>query len=96
MFINPNAPVRSFLTGCLFLAAAVTIALMVWTLKQESGQQYCLPEGGMIYGICQPSGEFLINGLIWYGLIYGALAMPIVSILVLKWMRGRGGPQNPQ
>lgn len=94
MFINPKAPVRSFLTGCVFLAAAVTGALMVWTLRQESGRQYCVPDGGELYGICRPTADFLLNGLVWYGLIFGALALPILSALIIRWSRQRLGPRD--
>jgi len=89
MLINPTAPVRSFLTGCLFLAAVVTAALMVWTLKQESGAAHCAPGGGALYGVCMPTADFLMTAVVWYLLIFGALAMPIVSILALRWFAKR-------
>lgn len=91
MLPNPKAPVRSFLTGCLFLAGVVTAALMVWTLKQESGRQYCSADGGELFGLCRPTAEFLLDGAVWYVLIYGALALPIVSILVMRWAARRRG-----
>jgi uncharacterized integral membrane protein len=89
MLLNPQAPIRSFLTGCLFLAGVVTAALMVWTLKQESGRQYCAEGGWEVYGMCQPTMEFLANGAVWYVLIFGALALPIVSIVVMRWTAQR-------
>lgn len=91
MLLNPNAPVRSFLSGCLFLAAVVTAALMVWTLKHESGAAYCAPDGGALYGVCMPTADFLITAVVWYVLIFGALAMPIASIVVLRWFAKRRG-----
>ena len=94
MLINPKAPVRSFLTGCLFLAAVVTSGLMVWTLKQESGAGYCVPDGGSLYGVCRPTVDFLLTGMLWYGLIYVALALPIASIVVMRWAARRRGPHT--
>lgn len=94
MLPNPKAPIRSFLTGCLFLAALVTGALMVWTLRQEDGQKYCLDGGGEWFGLCRPTADFLINGLVWYALIFGALALPIVSVMVMRWSAGRRGRGN--
>lgn len=87
MFIDPRHPVRSFLRGCLFLSVAATLALMAWTLRQEGGAQHCVPGGGEIFGICRPTGDFLLNGLIWFALILIALAMPLGSILVLRFLR---------
>ncbi len=96
MLPNPKAPIRSFLTGCLFLAALVTAALMVWTLRQADGAQYCLEGGGEVFGLCRPTAEFLLNGLVWYALIFGALALPIVSVVAMRWAaRRRGGPGTP-
>lgn len=94
MLPNPKAPIRSFLTGCLFLAALVTAALMVWTLRQDDGRKYCLEGGGELFGLCRPTGEFLLNGLVWYALIFGALALPIVSVMVMRWSAGRRGRGN--
>ena len=94
MLPNPKAPVRSFLAGCLFLAAAVTGALMVWTLRQESGRKYCIDGGGELFGLCRPTAEFLIDGAIWYVLIFGALAMPILSVVVMRWAAKRRGPKS--
>jgi len=87
MFVNPQRPVRSFLKGCLFLSAVVTLALMIWTLRQEGGQQHCVPGGGEFYGVCRPTGDFLLNGLAWFALIFGALAMPIGTALALRFLR---------
>ena len=84
LLIDPKAPVRSFLTGCLFLAAVVTGGLMVWTLKQDSGAGYCAPDGGSFYGVCRPTVDFLLTGLLWYGLIYVALALPVASIVARR------------
>lgn len=94
MLPNPKAPIRSFLTSCLFLAALVTAALMVWTLRQEGGAQYCLEGGGELFGLCRPTADFLINGLVWYALIFGALALPIVSVVAMRWAARRRGPRN--
>lgn len=98
MLPNPKAPIRSFLTGCLFLAALVTAALMVWTLRQEGGAQYCVEGGGEVSGLCRPTVDFLINGLVWYALIFGALALPIVSVVAMRWAakrRGAGKADRP-
>ncbi len=85
MLPNPNQPVQSFLKGCALLAGLVTLALMVWTLGEESGRAYCQPSGAMLVAdLCVPTGEFLATGALWFVLIYGALALPIVSILVMK------------
>lgn len=91
MLPNPKAPIRSFLTGCLFLAALVTGALMVWTLRQEGGAQYCHEGGGQLFGLCRPTADFLLNGLVWYALIFGALALPIVSVVAMRWTAKRRG-----
>jgi uncharacterized integral membrane protein len=91
MLPNPKAPVRSFLTGCLFLAAVVTATLMAWTLRQEDGRKYCVEGGGELLGLCRPTADFLVNGLVWYVLIFGALALPIVSVLVMRWAAKRRG-----
>lgn len=97
MLPNPQAPIRSFLTGCLFLAALVTGALMIWVLRQEDGGQYCVADGGELFGLCRPTADFLINGLVWYALIFGALALPIASVVVMRWAAKRrgGGPGTP-
>ncbi|MEQ8805572.1 MAG: hypothetical protein RLO05_10075 [Rhodospirillales bacterium] len=94
MLPNPKAPIRSFLTGCLFLAALVTGALMFWTLKQEDGRKFCAEGGGTLYGLCQPTADFLLTGLVWYLLIFGALALPIVSVMVMRWAARRRGPKS--
>ncbi|MAN80830.1 MAG: hypothetical protein CMM77_15725 [Rhodospirillaceae bacterium] len=94
MLPNPKAPIRSFLTGCLFLAALVTGALMVWTLRQDGGQKYCVAGGGELFGLCRPTADFLLNGLVWYALIFGALALPIVSVMAMRWAARRRGSGN--
>lgn len=98
MLPNPKAPIRSFLTGCLFLAGLVTAALMVWTLRQEGGAQYCHEGGGELFGLCRPTADFLLNGVVWYVLIFGALALPIVSVVAMRWAakrRGAGKTDGP-
>ncbi|PIW25670.1 MAG: hypothetical protein COW30_18825 [Rhodospirillales bacterium CG15_BIG_FIL_POST_REV_8_21_14_020_66_15] len=94
MLPDPKAPVRSFLKGCLFLAALVTGALMVWTLRQEEGRKFCVAGGGELWGICRPTADFLLTGLVWYALIFGALALPIVSVVAMRAAARRRGPRK--
>ncbi|MEK9673196.1 MAG: hypothetical protein VW268_11950 [Rhodospirillaceae bacterium] len=89
MFIDKQRPVASFLKGTLFLAVCVTFALGFWLLKSESGgAKFCAPGGSEIFGVCRPNAAFAGEALIWLALIYGALASPIVSVLVLKKLLG--------
>lgn len=87
MFIDREKPVASFLKGTLILAIAVTSALALWVLESEEGRRFCASDGGVYWGICRPTAAFVGEVLIWFLLIYGALAFPIVSVLLMKRLR---------
>ena len=87
MLIDPQRPVGSFLRACVVLAAGLTLALSYWTLTRDASGQHCLPGGGSLFGICTPNGRFLLTMGIWFALIFGALALPLVSMLILKRLR---------
>lgn len=89
MFVDPRNPVRSFLQGCGFLAAGLTLALAYWTLTHDATAANCAPGGGQLFGVCRPTGRFLLTLVAWFALIFGALALPLISVLVLKHRRGR-------
>lgn len=90
MLPHGKRPIRAFLGACLGLSALATGALAYTSLRGVGAEQYCAqPETVTALGVCQPEAEFFAIVLIWFVLIWGALAMPMGSVWLITRVKER-------